>query len=52
MNNLANKPEHAGTMARLSKRIRARIADARTAPPGVKQIPAPKKKPKRKNKNN
>ena len=38
MTNLANKPQHAKTVAQLSKRIRARIKEARTAPAGVKQI--------------
>jgi iduronate 2-sulfatase len=51
MNNLANDPEHADIVERLSKQIRARIVQARTPPVGVKQIPAPKKETKPKNKN-
>jgi iduronate 2-sulfatase len=51
MYNLAGDPEHADTVARLSKRIRARIAEARTAPVGVEQMAAPEKKAKPKKKN-
>lgn len=38
MNNLAGNPEYAKTAARLAKTIRARIADAKKPPMGVKQI--------------
>jgi iduronate 2-sulfatase len=51
MNNLVGDAEHADTVARLSKRIRARIAEARTAPVGVEQMADPEKKAKPKKKN-
>ncbi|MGH7129212.1 MAG: sulfatase, partial [Planctomycetaceae bacterium] len=41
MVNLAGRSDHAATIAELSQLLRARIADAQAAPPGVKQIPAP-----------
>jgi len=36
--NLANRPEHADAAAQLSKRLRARIEQARREPKGVRQI--------------
>jgi len=50
MVNLADRPEHAATVAKLSKRIRARIAAARTAPAGVKQIVVPDRRNRKKKK--
>ena len=37
--NLANQPEHAATVKQLSALLQKRIATARQAPKGVKQIP-------------
>lgn len=51
MNNLAASTEHQDTIARLSKRIRARIAAANRPPVGLKQLPEPvRRKPVRQGK--
>jgi arylsulfatase A-like enzyme len=50
MRNLARDPEYADTVATLSKRLRARIAAANTAPKGLTQRPAPPRKGKSKKK--
>jgi len=38
MTNLANSENHVETIARLSKELRHRIAEAREAPEGVTQV--------------
>ncbi|MEZ6060128.1 MAG: sulfatase [Planctomycetaceae bacterium] len=38
LHNLADDPQHADTVTRLSKQLQDRIADARTVPPGIRQI--------------
>ena len=38
MHNLANRPEHAESIAKLSQLLHRRVADARRAPKGVRQI--------------
>ena len=45
LNNLANDPAHSETIAKLTTRLRQRIADANKAPKGLKQIKgAPQKR--------
>ena len=51
MINLAKRPEHAETIARLGKRIRERIAAARKAPPGLKQVQVRTKRRNKKRRN-
>ena len=43
MKNLANRAAHKNTVAELSKRLHARIAEANRKPKGVTQVPARKK---------
>ena len=38
MNNLAENPEHAENVAKLSRQIRQRVAAARKKPDGVQQV--------------